>query len=586
MVRISYRERRRKRTLSYFERMQQSKEYIHPIFNPWNYTPVKSKGTPVLLAALLASFPQFLYQLTNTSIYSFTSTFAAYFKVEIVTIQIIQHSENIVFCIVGFLSNKLHARLSIPGCYILGSFLIGVSSMLIFFSTSLYLLIFFRIFASFGCSIMQTATTPMLNFMVKEGKLERGMAAHDIIQQFASIIAMIGGGFLASEHPMFLFGISGALGIAHSILMGFFMPRFKINKGAKINLISFFLASFGILFTIVGAAFIAIGIGSLWLQIVFFVSGLILLVGFFVYDVQYALNHHIYPAEIFSPNAVRFLSCIFLLVMAQQSVSWFQPLIWRLDFGFSSQVSGILQSIVEITTALLYFMFPFIIIKLTNRLVMQIFSIIHIVIFTIGIVFLLKFNNIYSIECFYALSNISFVQMQLCIQIYNTYSMDRKYAFITGSLVALASKLAWSLGTALFTTVQRYTGYDLDLVCAICGGISIFFMICCFFVASFLDVFKWEMGRIGYKFQIQHEDSFEDDEVMQDIMNAVNRLKNRSLTFVLKDKGSLVHALAGIESQIQSSEEVGETTCLSSEIKSKYEIMDVSIISMTSSDLQ
>ncbi|KAH0569328.1 Major facilitator superfamily protein [Spironucleus salmonicida] len=467
-----------------------------PIFNKFNKTMLQPGNTNVFFTVLAASFPQFLYTLTNTTLYSFTVLYADYYQININTLQLVQHAEILVMCTMGLFSSKFHDLLTIPNCYILGSIIVTIFNVSIFFWKNFVYLIMMRLFAAVGYTLMYTSTAPMMNFLIKPGKLEISMGSGDIFVPFGALIALMLSTFTVQYHPLLVFLLAGILGIIHSLFLLFYLPRTEKNHKTQCNFIGIILGSIGMSLIVINLSFVAVGVGNWIVEIFLLIFGVVFLILFFIYNYKAQVKN--FPNQIFNRNSIIFMLQILLITISYQSINWFTPLLWRLYFNLDILQSGIIQGVTQFISCCFCFLYPFILKKVTNKRVMQTASSLQLILFIIILIAIQKFQNIYFIELLYIMIELVNVQMILCIQIFNTFTAPKQYAFITGSIVALNSKFGWSAGTAIFTSIFRLTSNNLILSSSLSIGISLICLVILIVLSFFMGTFSWERGRLGF----------------------------------------------------------------------------------------
>eukprot|EP00702_Spironucleus_salmonicida_P002178 EST43469.1 Major facilitator superfamily protein [Spironucleus salmonicida] len=469
-------------------------DFKPPLFNKKNKTPVNSLSSKIFFVILVGSIPQFLYTFTNSSLYSFTVFYSNYYNVTIPQIQLVQHAEVIIITSIGLFSSKIHKFLTIPNGFLIFSFFIGLFNILIYFNKTFEYLIVMRIFGAIGYTVIYTSTAPLMNQFVYPGNLTAAMTINDLLIPFGELLGIIINILILDYDPQLLFLIAGILGMIHFLYCAFCIPRLPFNKKVKFNLILILLSISGMSLIVVSFALLAINT-EIYIYILTFIFGTILISGFFY--LNYKSKIQTLPSEIFNKNTIVFIILNFLMSFSQQTINWFIPLIWRIEFKFTFLESGFYQGFNHIIACCFVVLILLIQKKVTYRRILFCSNLFHCLVYFCLVFTFQFFQNQYFIQFLALLLEVNFTLFLVSIQVFNILASPKRFGFISGSIVAIAAKLGWSVGTSIFTAISRaFTSYFQSAqICAILSLIINFFGMC---LSYFIGVFAWERGKFGF----------------------------------------------------------------------------------------
>lgn len=213
---------------------------------------------------------QFIFNICAFSIELYAVNIAKDFGMDVNYVSWITHVENLVFCSVCIIVNRIHARFGLLRCYLFGAYLTCVCNLLIFvFAHHFALLLALRAIGAFGFALIMSVTGPLTNTMVYPEQLNKTLAMNNSIIPCGYIVAAVGGGFVVSSIGWrYMFLIAACLGIVFVIPASFKIPLPPGDPAVKFDFFCCLLAMLIPIFGVTGFGFLSLKGVPYWVSVV------------------------------------------------------------------------------------------------------------------------------------------------------------------------------------------------------------------------------------------------------------------------------------------------------------------------------
>lgn len=250
-------------------------------------------------------------------------TIAEELSIPVNDVQWLSHIENMILCSVAVVSNRIHARVGVPLCYIVGAWLITIGSLVLFFvCESFQLIILFRGISALGFGIVIPATVPMTNFLVRKNEIEASLSITGVVVPAAYIVATFAGSALAQFGSwQYIFLIGAAIGLVHAVGITILLPITKGNKNVHFDVVAFSLLISFTVCSILGCGLLSKRGYLVYTGITLIVISLICVVCFFIWNKSDRSKYKVIPLEVLNKNTITFLlSYLFVSIGIQADV--------------------------------------------------------------------------------------------------------------------------------------------------------------------------------------------------------------------------------------------------------------------------
>lgn len=452
--------------------------------------------------------PQFVFSLLQTAIQTLSVAIAEELDIPVNDVQWLSHIENMILCSVAVVSNRIHARVGVPLCYIVGAWLITIGSLVLFFVyDSFHLIILFRGISALGFGIVIPATVPMTNFLVRKNEIEKSLSITGVVVPAAYIVATFAGSALAEYGSWeYIFLIGAAIGLVHAVGITVLLPIAKGNKNVHFDVVAFSLLISFTVCSILGCGLLSKKGSLVYTGIALIAISLVCVTCFFAWNRSARSKYKVIPLEVLNRNTITFLLSYLFVSIGVQADVFFQPILWQNVFGYSTLENGILIGICKVICLPFAVVYALVIKRVCVCYVAFFCSVVLIVCYVAQCLFLEYLLKTLAIESLNLVTSLFYLQNQVAIQVYNVVGSPKKYGPISSTYVGFIGKYAWSIGTAISTAVQAIASKDSasdntkryrdSVILAYISNIP--FLLVSSMISLRIGIFDWERGRLGF----------------------------------------------------------------------------------------